>query len=691
MMFNARTYLLGAALSLATAFAAAAHPAQFTIEQVMEAPYPSDLTVAPSGRAVAWVFDTKGVRNVWIADPASPTGRAHAITSFAQDGVDIGEIAWSPDRKWIAFTRAETLEDPSPANVNNSPDGPSGRDVWIVPVAGGTARKIAGGHAPSFAPDGGRVIFADRTTILAAPVDGKAPPQPLVVDKWSLSSVTWSPDGRRFAFSSHRGSHTLIGVYDTVAKTIAWMSPSLDHDASAAFSPDGSQLAFIRVPSEKSLEFVSRRVGQPWSIWVADTVTGAGRRIFLADAGVGSAFRPTLSTQNLLWTADNRLVFPWEKTGWVQLYSVGARGGDVRPLTSGAFEVAHMGFGSDRRHLLVSSNQDDIDGIHVWSFDVQSGAAARLAADAAIEDYPELAADGTAFALRSEATVPLRPVVLSDGRWQPLAPDAVGASFPSAQLVTPQAVVFTAKDGQQAHAQLFVPKDGAASHPAILFFHGGPQRQIYLGFHPMGAYNWTYAMNQYLASEGYIVLSVNYRGGIGYGLNYREPKDFGPDGGSELNDLLGAVTYLKSRTDVDARRIGIYGASYGGLMTALGLARDSKEIAAGVDYAGLYDWAAFLSAIGAPVDAGAATQKAVASSPVATIDQWHSPVLIVQADDDRNVPSEEASHLIEDLRSHNIAHDEIMIPNEIHDLARYGSWIALFRATDAYFQEHLSN
>jgi dipeptidyl aminopeptidase/acylaminoacyl peptidase len=185
------------------------------------------------------------------------------------------------------------------------------------------------------------------------------------------------------------------------------------------------------------------------------------------------------------------------------------------------------------------------------------------------------------------------------------------------------------------------------------------------------------------------VLSVNYRGGIGYGRDYREAENFGPGGGSELNDLLGAISFLQSRQDVDSRRLGIWGASYGGLMTALGLARASDALAAGVDYAGLYNWSTFMASVGEPIEGAEANQRARESSPIATIDKWRSPVLVVQADDDRNVPSQQATELIEGLRSHDIEHDEILIPNEIHDLARYSSWMKFFDATDAYFEKHL--
>jgi dipeptidyl aminopeptidase/acylaminoacyl peptidase len=309
--------------------------------------------------------------------------------------------------------------------------------------------------------------------------------------------------------------------------------------------------------------------------------TGAGRRVWIADTGAGSVFNPTLSEDNLFWTSHDQLVFPWEKTGWLHLYAVPVQGGTARAITSGKFEVTRVVFSPDRKRLVYSSSQDDTDRMHVWTVDAEHGQPAPAAKSRAIEDYPQTSADGTLFALQSDGNQALHPVVLSaKGQWQPLAPEAIPASFPVSKLVMPELVTFTAKDGHETR-------------------------------------------------------------------------------------------------------------SYGGLMTALGLARASDALAAGVDYAGLYNWATLLASVGEPIDDADATRRAVESSPVATIDKWHSPVLIVQADDDRNVPSQQATELIEGLRAHNIDHDEIVIPNEIHDLTRRASWLLLFNAADAYFDRHL--
>ena len=128
-----------------------------------------------------------------------------------------------------------------------------------------------------------------------------------------------------------------------------------------------------------------------------------------------------------------------------------------------------------------------------------------------------------------------------------LAPDSIPADFPSNELVVPQQVIFSASDGMKIHGQLFLPKNGTGKHPAIVFFHGGSRRQMLLGWHYMYYYSNAYGMNQYLANKGYVVLSVNYRSGIGYGLNFREAINYGAAGGSEYHDVMGAGLYMQNR------------------------------------------------------------------------------------------------------------------------------------------------
>src|SRR4029077_9011176 len=332
---------------------------------------------------------------------------------------------------------------------------------------------------------------------------------------------------------------------------------------------------------------------EAWSIRIADVATGVGHELWHAASGRGSVFYPMVAECQLLW-ANGRLVFPWERTGWVHLYSVPMSGGSALELTPGDFEVEHVTLSPNGREVVFSSNQADVDRRHVWKVAVDQAVPSQVTTGDGIEWSPVVTSGNEAIAfLHSDARRPPRAaIVIGAGAPKDLAPDALPADFPADQLVAPQAVTISAADGLRIHGQLFLPHNlrSGEHRPALIFFHGGSRRQMLLGWHYMYYYNNAYAMNQYLASRGFIVLSVNYRSGIGYGLDFREALNYGARGASEFHDVVGAGLYLRNRPDVDPSRIGVWGGSYGGHLTALGLARASDLFAAGVDFHGVHDW-----------------------------------------------------------------------------------------------------
>jgi dipeptidyl aminopeptidase/acylaminoacyl peptidase len=315
-----------------------------------------------------------------------------------------------------------------------------------------------------------------------------------------------------------------------------------------------------------------------------------------------------------------------------------------------------------------------------------------------IETAPVLASDNkTILLLRSDAHTALRPALIAGkSEIRDLAPESLPADFPSSAMVTPQQIILSGVDGIQIHAQLFLPRDAGdgARHPALCFFHGGSRRQMLLGFHYMFYYSNAYAMNQYLASRGYIVLAVNYRSGIGYGLNFREALNFGAAGASEFNDVEGAGLYLRSRPDVDPARIGLWGGSYGGYLTALGLARASDLFAAGVDMHGVHDWNTEIPTFASSYKATErpdAARLAWESSPLSSISTWRSPVLLIQGDDDRNVPFAETVDLAEALRKQGVEFEQLVFPDEIHDFLLHRTWLAAYHATIEFFDKHFKS
>ncbi len=673
----------------------------FTIEQALSAPFANSLVASPRLGRFAWVENQQGRRNLWMAAPDS-SGKytAQRVTAYDNDdGQAMYQVAWTPDAQSLVYIRGGDDEFPGRPDPNPSliPEGVS-QSIFVIAATGGEPRKLGEGYGSVVSPAGDQVAFISHGQIWTAPLapnaaGSAAKAKQLLHTRGTISELAWAPDAHAIAFVSDRSDHAFIGVYDLKADTLVYLDPSTENDSEPTWSPDSRSVAFIRVAGSPLPEPHIDRTASPWSLRIADAATGAGRIVWKSAEGPGSAFREIHGDTQLLWSADNYLVFPWEATGWSHLYSVPTSGGTARLLTSGDFETDDISLGTDGKTVLYASNQQDIDRRHIWSVPAAGGAPVQRTSGTGIEIAP-VEANHQIVILHSDEQTPLRPALLDEqGRMQDLAPQIVPSTFPGARFVKPQQVLFPASDGLQLHGQLFLPAnaDDGNRHPALVFFHGGSRRQMMLGFHTMQYYSNAYAMNQYLASLGYIVLSVNYRSGIGYGLNFREALNYGRDGGSEMKDILGAGTYLRGRTDVDSARIGVWGGSWGGYLTALALARASNIFAAGVDMHGVHQWST-PSSWRSPHDpvADAATLKtAWDASPLSSVSTWRSPVLLIQGDDDRNVAFSETVALARALRKQGVEFEELVFPDEIHGFLMQRSWIKAYSAEADFFQRHL--
>jgi dipeptidyl aminopeptidase/acylaminoacyl peptidase len=682
---------------LAGSMLAAAQQEPFTIEQVMSAPFPSEMVAAPSGGMVAWVFDARGVRNIWVAAP--PDYKARALTSYADDdGQEIAELAWTADARSLVYVRGGDFETSREApNPRSQPQGVE-QDVWVVALEGGLPRKLGEGHSPAVSPKGDQVAFVLKEQVWLAKLSGSEKPAQLIHVRGKAEGLRWSPDGSKLAFVSAREDHSFIGVYDFGQKSVRYLDPSVDRDQEPVWSLDGKQVAYLRLPARPEPHlFGPERSGPPWSIRAADVATGAGREVWKAREGRGSVFHFVVAEQQLLWAADDRLVFPWEGDGWTHLYSVPASGGAASLMTPGDFEVEYVTLAPGRREVLFNSNQDDTDRRHLWRETAGDARPTRVTSGQGIEWSPVVLSDGQHIALlHSDGQWPARPALLeAGGAMRDLAPESKPKDFPAMKLVIPQQVMLSAADGLKLHGQLFVPPqiaDSGGRHPAVVFFHGGSRRQMLLGWHYMQYYHNSYALNQYLASRGYIVLSVNYRSGIGYGMESREAPNCGPTGASEFNDVQGAGLYLRSRPDVDPARIGLWGGSYGGYLTALGLARASDLFACGVDLHGVHDWnleVPYTLRAEDPQKVEDWARVAYESSPLADVKTWRSPVLLIQGDDDRNVAFSNMVRLVEALRKQGVEFQQIVFPDEIHDFLTHEHWLTAYHAAAEFFDRRL--
>jgi dipeptidyl aminopeptidase/acylaminoacyl peptidase len=453
--------------------------------------------------------------------------------------------------------------------------------------------------------------------------------------------------------------------------------------------------------------------GYDSSFWVADAATGDAQE-FWHNAADEKVFN---GINAISWQGD-RVVFQLEPEEWTRYYSVAVpaltgplhnTGPNAHTDVFGAVsalvpstppvsltpqdgQIESAGYSSDGRFLYYGTNATDVERRHIWRVPTAGGPPVQVTRGDGIEHDPAVLPSGKYIvALTSDYKRPQSVAVfpmsepdrrrLGEAGGQKVIYPVLTRAFPSDAHVMPQVILTKAPDGTEIHNQLFLPKDlrPGEKRPAIIFVHGGPVRQMLPGYHYMEVYHLFYGVNQWLASQGYIVMSVNYRGGIGYGKAFRTAPGLNARGNSEYQDVLAGGKYLQSRPDVDPKRVGIWGLSYGGLLTAQALARNSDVFVAGVDLAGVHLY-------GNSLDPDNLAYK---SSAISEIANWKSPVLLIHGDDDRNVNFAQTVGLVDLLRAHNVPYELFVMPDDTHETLLYKRWIPLWERMEVFLNKYL--
>jgi dipeptidyl-peptidase-4 len=685
----------------------------------------SDPSISDDGSVVIFVrghsLNREGYGANPTSDPSGPERAVWAVRTAGGPAWKLGPVTaplLSPDGRWVAFVRDGQIyayaitRGPAPTAIDKG-------EKPLVWAAGSNSN-------PRWSPDGSKLAFvsdrADHSFIGILDVKKRAvsfiSPG---VDR--DTSPTWSQDGKRLAFIRRPGlpfgmqaqqggggignppgpayNPAQAGARGRGGPPSPGAAPQATALRQAQDRPEQGRGAAGQAAGQRGGERggVSNAplVGVP-GLYSAVLPGGYRLSFRVADVATGESrefWHPTPdqtmfgAVNSIVWAGDS-VLFTVEPGEWLRFYAVKVDGQIAEPLAitpdEGFIEgVAFTSLSPDGRTLYYCNNLGDIERRHLWKVAVSGGEPVQLTRGDGIETYPVPVASGKQVAMlsadaRRPQSIALAPV---EGGVVKVVYPTLPKEFPLEQHVIPVNVMTKAADGLEIHNQLFLPKDikPGERRPAMIFVHGGPVRQMLLGYHYMWFYHMAYAMNQWLTAQGYVVLSVNFRSGVGYGRSFRNAPNTGQRGNAEYQDVVAGAKYLQGRDDVDPNRVGIWGLSYGGLLTSQALARNSDIFVAGVDFAGVHLYTNTLDP----------ENTAYKSSAISAIDTWKSPVLLVHGDDDRNVAFTQTSGLVQLLRARNVYHELIVFPDDVHESLIHKRWLYTFDRMEQFLDRFVRN
>jgi dipeptidyl aminopeptidase/acylaminoacyl peptidase len=449
------------------------------------------------------------------------------------------------------------------------------------------------------------------------------------------------------------------------------------------WSDDGRQLAVeIRARDNKDR-------------WIATWDTAGGKltsRHRLTDAAwINWDFN------DLGWLVDNRtLWYLSEESGTSQLYGTSIPAGETRRLTpEGHYEVSLPRRSRDGRYLYYTANQEHPGKYDIWRVEVETAKAEQITRLGGGYTHAVLSPDeGQLLLLHSAITRPDEVYV------QASRPDAEARQvtrtrtpfFLAQEWTTPEILPIPSTHGAGAiYARVYTPKDfdPARKYPAAVFVHGA-------GYLQEVTYGWSnyfheFMFNDFLTRHGYVVLDMDYRASAGYGRDWRTAI-YRQMGYPELEDLQDGVAWLAQHRNVDPKRVGVYGGSYGGFLTYMALFRQPDLFAAGAALRPVADWEHYnegytADILNRPEIDPEAYRK---SSPIEYAAGLQKPLLICDGVQDQNVFFQDNVRMVQRLIELKKESFELAIyPVEDHGFVQPTSWLDEYRRIFKLFETHL--
>jgi len=657
--------------------------------------------VSFGGGRAAWVYRQRNESAVYYLDYAVSTEPVRVVE--LPEGVDIYNAKVESGILYIYTAN------PFGLNPSQSVDGPPGGMVY----SWDGASLVEVGDIPLGATSAGGVVYAQGPVVVEMNPEGEESMLFAVLE--GATHFAWSPDQTTLAFSYTRGDHAFIGLYRRGAKTLEYAGTSTDTDSHPVWSPDGTKIAFLRTRPIYDHNRILKIQG--YQIMVYDTIHKTTKQIY-KDWHSGQPFTYGTYPTRMYWANEDLLIYITERTGWLRLFSISISTYRFTYLTPDGCESPDYRLEDGRLYSI--NNCDHLNSRGIYLIDPISGdwevlVPGRIGTVSGMMGGVATLPDGILY-LESTAKHSTRINKISAPGSPPVCYFNCNEDY-KVPLVTPALASFRSIDNEfDIYLQVFAPKPSHKPSPVIIYTHGGSRDQFFPAFHPYYPYARIYSELQYYASQGFLVVSINYRSGVGQGKKFRDCKSCCEFGGREYRDILGTVSWLKTlpHHKVDMDRIGITGLSYGGLNTLHALARNSNVFKAGVSFAGVWNMISAMRHDGelsysySPMmpygvegpepsfltphwfdTVNSNLRKAFNSSPIAYLSGLRSPLLVIQGDQDPAVAIQEAIAIVSTLRDLGRPVETHIVPSEGHVFAGWENYVTAAEKGFMFLRKHL--